>query len=61
MDIAELRKRAMHDPQSLTQQEWDVINKVAFTVPKKDFSDEGDTAKVSSSAPSNTQKRKGWW
>ena len=57
--IAEFRKRAMRDPQSLSEAEWQQIHKVAFTVPKKDFSDEVDTAKVNSSGPS--KKRKGWW
>ena len=61
MGIAELRKRAMYDPQSLTQEEWQQIHKAAFTVPKKEFFDEDSTAKVSSSSPQNKQKRKGWW
>lgn len=58
-DIKALRKRAMHDPQSLTQEEWDAIYKVAFTVPKKDFSDP-DSSIISS--PIHKQKKKGsWW
>ena len=59
-DIAELRKRAMRDPKSLSKSDWEQIHKAAFSVPKKDFSDD-DTVKVSSSRPQNTQKREGWW
>jgi len=58
-DIAELRKRAMQDPQSLSDAEWKEI--LAFAAPKKDFYDEGNIAKVSSSGPQNKQRRKGWW
>ena len=54
-DIAELRKRAMRDPESLSNAEWKEIHKVAFGVPKKEFND--DNIKVSSSGPS--KKRKG--
>lgn len=59
MDIAELRKRAMYDPQSLTKDEWQQIHKAAFTVPKKEFFDE-DKPKVDPCTLSK-QKRKGWW
>lgn len=57
MDIAELRKRAMRDPQSLTQQEWNQIFKVAFSVPKQVDSD------VDAITHSHTKKQKGklWW
>ena len=63
MDIAEIRKRAMYDPQSLSTEEWQQIHKVAFTVSKKEFFDEDNTAKVSSSGPKSKQKKakKGWW
>lgn len=57
-DIKALRKRAMYDPQSLTQEEWNTIHQVAFTTPKKDFSD-GDSIV---SNPIHKQKKKGsWW
>ena len=59
-DLAEIRKRAMYDPQSLTQKEWDAIYKAAFSVPGKEFFDD-DAAKVSSSGPQNKQKKQGWW
>ena len=56
-DIAELRKRAHIDPQSLTQQEWKEIHKVAFEVHKQVDSDED--------AITHTKKQKGkkneWW
>ena len=58
MDIAELRKRAMRDPQSLSEAEWQQIHKATFSVTKKDFSDDDDI-KVSTSGPS--KKREGWW
>ena len=63
MDLKEIRKRAMYDPQSLSAEEWQQIHKVAFTVPKKEFFDEDNTPKVSSSGPQNKQKKveKGWW
>ena len=61
INIAEIRKRAMYDPQSLTKEEWQQIHKVAFTVPKKELFDEDNIPKVSSSGPQNKQKRKGWW
>jgi len=61
MDIKEIRKRAMYDPQSLTKEEWEQIHKVAFSVPKKAFFDDDNVAKGSSSGPQNKQKRKGWW
>ena len=59
MELAEIRKRAMYDPQSLSKAEWEEIHKVAFTVPKKEFFDDDDIPKGSSSQ--NKQKRKGWW
>ena len=58
-DLAEIRKRAMYDPQSLSKSEWAQIHDAAFTVPKKEFFDD-DAAKVSSSG-SPKQKKKGWW
>jgi hypothetical protein len=61
MELAEIRKRAMYDPQSLSKSEWEQIHKAAFTVPKKDFFDDDDTPKVSSSSGSPKQKRKNWW
>ena len=55
-NIAVLRKRAMYDPESLSNAEWRQIHKVAFSVPKKDFADDAETA------PMQKQKRKkGWW
>ena len=56
-DIKELRKRAMYDPQSLTQEEWNAIHKAATSVPKKDFYDED--FKVSSKQK-KFQKEWGW-
>lgn len=57
-DIKALRKRAMYDPQSLTQEEWLTILKAATSVPKNDLSD--GAIKVTSS--NSKQKKKGsWW
>ena len=56
-DLAELRKRAMRDPESLSSTDWLEIYKAAFSVPKKEFNDDDDEAVVKS--PS--KKRKGWW
>lgn len=58
MDLKELRKKAMEDPQSLTESEWLTIHKAATSVPKKEFYD--DDIKVSSS--NSKHKKKGsWW
>lgn len=57
IDIAEVRKRAMYNPQSLSQREWEVIHKVAFSVPK--HVDSSENAKAH--APSKRQKGKSWW
>lgn len=54
--IAELRKRAMLDPQSLSEVQWKEIHKVAFSAPKKESNDEGNAA-----ARGPSKKRKGWW
>lgn len=56
MDLAEIRKRAMYDPQSLSKFEWEQIHNAAFTVPEKEFFDD-DKPKVNSPK----QKKKGWW
>ena len=57
-DTAALRKRAMYDPQSVTQKEWDAIHKVAFSTPKDNSP--SDDIKVTRS--DSKQKKKGsWW
>ena len=59
MELAEIRKRAMYDPQSLSKSEWEQIHKAAFTVPKKEFFDD-DAAKVDPGLLSK-RKEKNWW
>ena len=55
-DIKALRKRAMYDPQSLTQEEWNAIYKAASSVPKKEFYDDDPSPVI------QRQKKKGsWW
>ncbi len=57
MDIAELRKRAMRSPQTLTKKEWNAIfTEVGFTMPKQSFSD--DTTNV---RPKQKKVEKDWW
>lgn len=57
-EIKALRKRAMQNPQSLTESEWEQIHKVAFSTPKKDFSDNDPIV----SNPTHKHKKKGaWW
>lgn len=57
-DIKVLRKRAMYNPQSLTKDEWNIIHEVAFSTPKKDFSDNDPIV----SSPIHKHKKKGaWW
>lgn len=55
-DTKALRKQAMYDPQSLTQEEWNAIHKAATSVPKKEFYDE-DAPKVS---PKQKKFEKEW-
>ena len=58
-DIAELRRRAHIDPESLSAAEWNQIFKVAFGVPKQVDSD------VDAITHTHTKKQKGdkkeWW
>ena len=58
-DIAEIRKRAMRDPQSLSAAEWKEIHKVAFGVPKQVDSDVD--AITHSHTKKEKQRKKEWW
>lgn len=59
-DLKELRKKAMEDPQSLSESQWEQIHKVAFSVPKKDFYDDDQPPAIQKT---HEQKKKGssWW
>ena len=60
MDLAEIRKRAMLDPQSISKSEWEQIHKAAFSVPKQDFDDDDDVKGITTLKPKQNRK-KGWW
>ena len=57
INIAEVRKRAMYDPQSLSPSEWNAIHKIAFSVPKD--VDSAENAKAH--AHVKKQEKSAWW
>ena len=52
MNIKELRKHAMYNPQSLSKPEWDLLCEDAFSVPKCDSIEKAELKR---------KQGKEWW